>query len=83
MRSEPTKTADVVMLEAYLRQLNLKTFAAQHADFAQEAATSQASYTGFLLALAGSVAKNLRGISAGRIRQIQPFWFTWLNQTAP
>ena len=52
MRPDLIKTADVVMLEAYLRQLNLKTFATQHADFAKEAATSQTSYTGFLLALA-------------------------------
>jgi len=52
MTTDQTQTADVVMLESYLRQLNLKTFAAQHADFAKEAATSQASYTRFLLALA-------------------------------
>ena len=51
MTTDLTKTAETVMLETYLRQLNLRTFAEQHTHFAEEAATSQASYTRFLLAL--------------------------------
>lgn len=47
-----SEAVDTVLLDSYLKQLNLKAFMTSHVAFAKEAATTETSYTRFLLALA-------------------------------